>query len=144
MSRQQQNNFESNIITLNHVAYLLVKLLCRPFNLTLVLFYLVLIPGRVAALNMLHKEVELNSVPFYWTVLLGMTIRYTGVEAGPQHRSWCCSGSIVVMLELTQGVWWMLALTKGFWWITNILISIPIYFVFSSENFLTHFLKYID
>ncbi|XP_042562290.1 apoptosis-inducing factor 3 [Clupea harengus] len=38
--------------------------------------------GRVAALNMLHKEVELNSVPFYWTVLLGMTIRYTGFGEG--------------------------------------------------------------
>lgn len=27
---------------------------------------------------MLGREVELNSVPFYWTVLLGRTIRYTG------------------------------------------------------------------
>uniref|UniRef100_A0A3B3BQM7 Apoptosis inducing factor mitochondria associated 5 n=1 Tax=Oryzias melastigma TaxID=30732 RepID=A0A3B3BQM7_ORYME len=31
---------------------------------------------RVAALNMLGKETELTSVPFYWTVLLGKTIRY--------------------------------------------------------------------
>ncbi|XP_041949624.1 apoptosis-inducing factor 3 [Alosa sapidissima] len=38
--------------------------------------------GRVAALNMLHKEVEFDSVPFYWTVLLGMTIRYTGFGEG--------------------------------------------------------------
>ena len=35
--------------------------------------------GRIAALNMLNKETELNSVPFYWTVLLGKTIRYTGI-----------------------------------------------------------------
>ena len=42
----------------------------------------ILLTGRVAALNMLHKEVELNSVPFYWTVLLGMTIRYTGAWVG--------------------------------------------------------------
>uniref|UniRef100_A0AAY4A4Q3 Rieske domain-containing protein n=1 Tax=Denticeps clupeoides TaxID=299321 RepID=A0AAY4A4Q3_9TELE len=34
--------------------------------------------GRVVALNMLHKQVELNSAPFYWTVLVGRTIRYTG------------------------------------------------------------------
>ncbi|XP_062393426.1 apoptosis-inducing factor 3 [Sardina pilchardus] len=38
--------------------------------------------GRVAALNMLNKEVEFDSVPFYWTVLLGMTIRYTGFGEG--------------------------------------------------------------
>ncbi|XP_063058475.1 apoptosis-inducing factor 3 [Engraulis encrasicolus] len=38
--------------------------------------------GRVAALNMLQKEVPLNSVPVYWTVLLGMTIRYSGFGEG--------------------------------------------------------------
>ncbi|XP_067113490.1 apoptosis-inducing factor 3-like [Osmerus mordax] len=38
--------------------------------------------GRIAALNMLNKETELNSVPFYWTVLLGKTIRYTGYGEG--------------------------------------------------------------
>lgn len=27
---------------------------------------------------MLHREVELHTVPFYWTVLLGRTIRYAG------------------------------------------------------------------
>uniref|UniRef100_A0A3B4ZUP8 Apoptosis-inducing factor 3-like n=1 Tax=Stegastes partitus TaxID=144197 RepID=A0A3B4ZUP8_9TELE len=32
---------------------------------------------RVVALNMLKKPSELTSVPFYWTVLLGKTIRYT-------------------------------------------------------------------
>uniref|UniRef100_A0A3B4XQB5 Apoptosis inducing factor mitochondria associated 5 n=1 Tax=Seriola lalandi dorsalis TaxID=1841481 RepID=A0A3B4XQB5_SERLL len=31
---------------------------------------------RIAALNMLNKQTELKSVPFYWTVLLGKTIRY--------------------------------------------------------------------
>uniref|UniRef100_A0A8C1R1R3 Apoptosis inducing factor mitochondria associated 5 n=1 Tax=Cyprinus carpio TaxID=7962 RepID=A0A8C1R1R3_CYPCA len=35
--------------------------------------------GRIAALSMLHREVELNTVPFYWTVLFGRTIRYAGV-----------------------------------------------------------------
>ncbi|XP_076024925.1 apoptosis-inducing factor 3 [Genypterus blacodes] len=34
--------------------------------------------GKIAALNMLNKTTELNSVPYYWTVLLGKTVRYTG------------------------------------------------------------------
>ncbi|XP_033996244.1 apoptosis-inducing factor 3 [Trematomus bernacchii] len=38
--------------------------------------------GRIAALNMLDKQTELNSVPFYWTVLLGKTIRYAGYGEG--------------------------------------------------------------
>uniref|UniRef100_A0AAR2J688 Rieske domain-containing protein n=1 Tax=Pygocentrus nattereri TaxID=42514 RepID=A0AAR2J688_PYGNA len=38
--------------------------------------------GRVAALNMLNKQTELNSVPFFWTVLLGKSIRYTGYGEG--------------------------------------------------------------
>ncbi|XP_077961382.1 apoptosis-inducing factor 3 isoform X1 [Gasterosteus aculeatus] len=38
--------------------------------------------GRIAALNMLDKQIELSSVPFYWTVLLGKTIRYTGFGEG--------------------------------------------------------------
>ncbi|KAF7669080.1 hypothetical protein LDENG_00252000, partial [Lucifuga dentata] len=38
--------------------------------------------GRISALNMLDKTTELNSVPFYWTVLLGKTIRYAGYGEG--------------------------------------------------------------
>ncbi|KAM3869167.1 apoptosis-inducing factor 3-like [Diretmus argenteus] len=38
--------------------------------------------GKVAALNMLNKAVELNAVPFYWTVLMGKTIRYAGYGEG--------------------------------------------------------------
>ncbi|KAF4098285.1 hypothetical protein G5714_020315 [Onychostoma macrolepis] len=38
--------------------------------------------GRIVALNMLRREVELNIVPFYWTVLLGRTIRYAGYGGG--------------------------------------------------------------
>ncbi|XP_070699220.1 apoptosis-inducing factor 3-like [Pempheris klunzingeri] len=38
--------------------------------------------GRIAALNMLGKWTELTSVPFYWTVLLGTTIRYAGYGEG--------------------------------------------------------------
>ncbi|KAM9847302.1 apoptosis-inducing factor 3, partial [Aulostomus maculatus] len=38
--------------------------------------------GRIAGLNMLDKQTELNSVPFYWTVLLGKTIRYAGYGEG--------------------------------------------------------------
>ncbi|XP_041865231.1 apoptosis-inducing factor 3 isoform X2 [Melanotaenia boesemani] len=33
--------------------------------------------GRIAALNMLGKNIELTSVPFYWTVLLGYGEGYT-------------------------------------------------------------------
>lgn len=35
-------------------------------------------PGRVAALNMLNKPTAIESVPFFWTVLAGKSIRYTG------------------------------------------------------------------
>uniref|UniRef100_A0A6Q2XEZ3 Rieske domain-containing protein n=1 Tax=Esox lucius TaxID=8010 RepID=A0A6Q2XEZ3_ESOLU len=38
--------------------------------------------GRVAALNMLQKQTEIVSVPFFWTVLLGKSIRYTGYAEG--------------------------------------------------------------
>ncbi|XP_053503511.1 apoptosis inducing factor mitochondria associated 4 isoform X3 [Ictalurus furcatus] len=38
--------------------------------------------GRVAALNMLKKQTKLHSVPYFWTVLLGKSIRYTGYGEG--------------------------------------------------------------
>ncbi|KAM7399432.1 hypothetical protein PAMP_018705 [Pampus punctatissimus] len=38
--------------------------------------------GRVAALNMLKKPTKIDSVPFFWTVLLGKSIRYTGYGEG--------------------------------------------------------------
>ncbi|XP_055003884.1 apoptosis inducing factor mitochondria associated 4 [Boleophthalmus pectinirostris] len=38
--------------------------------------------GRVAALNMLKKTTEMKSIPFFWTVLLGKSIRYTGYNEG--------------------------------------------------------------
>uniref|UniRef100_A0A3Q3LJQ8 Apoptosis inducing factor mitochondria associated 4 n=1 Tax=Mastacembelus armatus TaxID=205130 RepID=A0A3Q3LJQ8_9TELE len=38
--------------------------------------------GRVAALNMLKKPTKIESVPFFWTVLLGKSIRYTGYGEG--------------------------------------------------------------
>ncbi|KAK2882067.1 apoptosis-inducing factor 3-like [Channa argus] len=38
--------------------------------------------GRIVALNMLNKQSELTSVPFYWTILLGKTIRYAGYGEG--------------------------------------------------------------
>uniref|UniRef100_A0A667WNL4 Apoptosis inducing factor mitochondria associated 4 n=1 Tax=Myripristis murdjan TaxID=586833 RepID=A0A667WNL4_9TELE len=38
--------------------------------------------GRVAALNMLQKPTKIESVPFFWTVLLGKSIRYTGYGNG--------------------------------------------------------------
>ncbi|XP_063061098.1 apoptosis inducing factor mitochondria associated 4 isoform X2 [Engraulis encrasicolus] len=38
--------------------------------------------GRIAALAMVSKPVEIKSVPFFWTVLLGKSIRYTGYGNG--------------------------------------------------------------
>ncbi|XP_033970844.1 apoptosis inducing factor mitochondria associated 4 isoform X1 [Trematomus bernacchii] len=38
--------------------------------------------GRVAGLNMLKKQTKFESVPFFWTVLLGKSIRYTGYGEG--------------------------------------------------------------
>ncbi|KAF1393990.1 hypothetical protein PFLUV_G00021860 [Perca fluviatilis] len=38
--------------------------------------------GRVAALNMLKTPTKCESVPFFWTVLLGKSIRYTGYGEG--------------------------------------------------------------
>ncbi|XP_070761728.1 apoptosis inducing factor mitochondria associated 4 [Enoplosus armatus] len=38
--------------------------------------------GRVAALNMLKKPTKMESVPFFWTVLLGKSIRYSGYGEG--------------------------------------------------------------
>ncbi|XP_040194314.1 apoptosis-inducing factor 3-like isoform X1 [Rana temporaria] len=38
--------------------------------------------GRIAALNMLNKHIPVNSVPFFWTSLLGKSIRYAGFGEG--------------------------------------------------------------
>ena len=34
--------------------------------------------GHIAALNMLGKEKSIKSVPFFWTMLFGKSIRYAG------------------------------------------------------------------
>ncbi|XP_076472901.1 apoptosis-inducing factor 3-like isoform X2 [Babylonia areolata] len=38
--------------------------------------------GRIAALNMLGKSVAIHSVPYFWTVMYGKSVRYTGYGAG--------------------------------------------------------------
>ncbi|KAM5181822.1 apoptosis-inducing factor 3-like [Mantella aurantiaca] len=38
--------------------------------------------GRIAALNMLNKHTPVNSVPYFWTSLLGKSIRYAGFGEG--------------------------------------------------------------
>ena len=38
--------------------------------------------GKVAALNMLSIDVNLNTVPFFWTVQFGKSLRYSGHGAG--------------------------------------------------------------
>ena len=34
--------------------------------------------GRYAALNMLDQAKPINSVPFFWTMLFGKSVRYAG------------------------------------------------------------------
>ena len=38
--------------------------------------------GRVAALNMIGKETTVNTVPFFWTVQFGKSLRYAGLGLG--------------------------------------------------------------
>lgn len=38
--------------------------------------------GRAAALNMLQNHTRIDSVPFFWTVLLGKSVRYAGYGEG--------------------------------------------------------------
>lgn len=38
--------------------------------------------GKAAALNMLQKQTRIDSVPFFWTVLLGKSVRYAGYGEG--------------------------------------------------------------
>ena len=35
--------------------------------------------GRIAALGMVGQTVQIHSVPFFWTMLLGKSFRYTGI-----------------------------------------------------------------
>uniref|UniRef100_A0A672RI11 Apoptosis-inducing factor 3-like n=1 Tax=Sinocyclocheilus grahami TaxID=75366 RepID=A0A672RI11_SINGR len=38
--------------------------------------------GRIAGLSMLNQQVVINTVPYFWTMLLGKSIRYTGYGEG--------------------------------------------------------------
>merc|ERR1712038_394698 len=38
--------------------------------------------GKVAALNMIGKETRANTVPFFWTVQFGKSLRYAGLGNG--------------------------------------------------------------
>lgn len=54
-----------------------------------------LLPGRCAALNMLGRGEELHTVPYFWSTLLGKSIRYAGREGhrGEQSNSFPSAGS---------------------------------------------------
>ncbi|RLV89141.1 hypothetical protein DV515_00015025 [Chloebia gouldiae] len=54
--------------------------------------------GHCAALNMLRRGKELHTVPYFWTTLLGKSIRYAGREGqrGEQRKSIPPAGSGVV------------------------------------------------
>ncbi|XP_077995497.1 apoptosis-inducing factor 3-like isoform X2 [Glandiceps talaboti] len=38
--------------------------------------------GRTAALNMLDQDAELNTVPYFWTMMMGKSLRFTGYNVG--------------------------------------------------------------
>ncbi|XP_070573401.1 apoptosis-inducing factor 3-like isoform X2 [Ptychodera flava] len=38
--------------------------------------------GRIAALNMLGQDTEVNTVPYFWTMMLGKSLRFTGYNVG--------------------------------------------------------------
>ncbi|XP_077063536.1 apoptosis inducing factor mitochondria associated 4 [Siphateles boraxobius] len=38
--------------------------------------------GRIAGLSMLNQQVAINTVPYFWTMMLGKSIRYTGYGEG--------------------------------------------------------------
>ena len=38
--------------------------------------------GRVAALNMMGEERDAHTVPFFWTVQFGLSLRYAGLRSG--------------------------------------------------------------
>uniref|UniRef100_A0A673GSI7 Apoptosis inducing factor mitochondria associated 4 n=1 Tax=Sinocyclocheilus rhinocerous TaxID=307959 RepID=A0A673GSI7_9TELE len=38
--------------------------------------------GRISGLSMLNQQVAINIVPYFWTMLLGKSIRYTGYGEG--------------------------------------------------------------
>lgn len=59
------------------------------------------LPGHCAALNMLRRGKELHTVPYFWTTLLGKSIRYAGRKGqrGEQRNSiswvWGCKHTAV-------------------------------------------------
>ena len=38
--------------------------------------------GRVAAMNILKRQTPVDTVPFFWTVLFGKSVRYCGYSRG--------------------------------------------------------------
>lgn len=85
--RSQNSSIHTKIIWINSTAATM-KNMCfwLGTNFSVYLLCVSTMPGRIAALNMLNKLTELSSVPFYWTVLLGKTIRYAG---GHTHKHAC-------------------------------------------------------
>lgn len=45
-------------------------------------------PGHVAALNMLHRQKPLHTVPFFWTKLQSKSIRYAGTAWEMEGGGW--------------------------------------------------------
>ncbi|KAL4647621.1 apoptosis-inducing factor 3-like [Arapaima gigas] len=78
--------------------------------------------GRVAALNMLNKPTEMNSVPFYWTVLAGKSIRYADkyffdlpgkIKCHHRNNLWFDHHFIVSLIYLGYGEGYTEVILKG-------------------------------
>lgn len=53
-------------------------LYCVPASVRIEHWDVAMDQGRVAALNMLDKQVIYETVPFFWTAQFGMSLRYAG------------------------------------------------------------------
>ena len=61
--------------------------------------------GRIAALNMLGRDIEIHSVPFFWTVLFGKSLRYAGgcvYQVGVSTRWACLLGGCVCQVGMSR------------------------------------------
>ena len=55
---------------------------------SVLLLFCVVSTGRVAALSMMGKATEIQTVPYFWSAMFGKSLRYAGKRtvAFPPHR----------------------------------------------------------
>jgi len=59
--------------------------------------------GRIAALNMVGKQTEIQTVPFFWTMLFGKGVRYAGTVFS--NFSNLCLSTLYCMATLLKLQW---------------------------------------